>query len=104
MAIYGLAIVCIALCIPALFDVITDDGQGELVSVFSAICLSVAAIVVASLSYFAPLLYAVSVKHKHALQIGLLNVFVGWTILGWIVALIWASMHDKTSQPSTPHS
>jgi hypothetical protein len=96
--IYGIGIVCIALCMPALFDVVTDDGQGDIVSLFGAICLTIAGLVVGILSYFAPLIYAASVKHRHTLQIGLLNVFVGWTILGWIVALIWASMHDKSNQ------
>ena len=34
----------------------------------------------------------VAVRHKKAAASGifLLNLLLGWTILGWIVALIWA--------------
>ncbi len=40
--------------------------------------------------YFIPTIVAVSRKHHNALAIGALNLFLGWTILGWIGALVWA--------------
>jgi hypothetical protein len=27
-------------------------------------------------------------------EIVVLNVFLGWTFLGWVVALVWACMED----------
>jgi hypothetical protein len=40
--------------------------------------------------YFLPALIASS-RHVHErVAITLLNVFLGWTFIGWIVALIWA--------------
>jgi Superinfection immunity protein len=40
--------------------------------------------------YFAPLLIARSRQHHQTMAIGLLNLFLGWTILGWTSALILA--------------
>lgn len=40
--------------------------------------------------YFFPACLAVSRKHCNALAIFALNAFLGWTGLGWGVALIWA--------------
>ena len=41
-------------------------------------------------AYFFPVIIAVLRKHRNALAIGMLNLFLGWTGLGWIGALIWA--------------
>jgi hypothetical protein len=29
-------------------------------------------------------------RHRNLLPIILVNIFLGWTFVGWIVALIWA--------------
>ena len=40
--------------------------------------------------YFLPTIFA-AVRHaKSILGIVLLNVFAGWTFIGWIIALVWA--------------
>ena len=31
---------------------------------------------------------------RDTLAIFLLNLFLGWSIIGWIVALVWAAKHD----------
>ncbi len=41
-----------------------------------------------SLMYFLPSI--LGRDKRHALGILLLNVFLGWTIIGWIAALFWA--------------
>lgn len=38
--------------------------------------------------YFLPSI--IGYKHRNANSICLLNFFLGWTFIGWIVALIWA--------------
>lgn len=48
------------------------------------------AILVPLALYFLPLIIAIKRKHNNALGIGLLNFFLGWTLLGWVGALIWA--------------
>lgn len=40
--------------------------------------------------YFLPFLIASLRQHKNILAIFLLNLALGWTFLGWIVALIWS--------------
>lgn len=47
--------------------------------------------------YFLPLIIAAMRKHRNLTAIGLLNLLAGWTVVAWIVALIWAvyrSPHD----------
>jgi len=42
--------------------------------------------------YFLPALIAFLRKHKNKLAIFLLNFLLGWTVLGWVVSLIWSVM------------
>jgi len=44
--------------------------------------------------YFVPWLISLSRKHNNSGAIAILNIFLGWTVIGWIVALIW-SMTDN---------
>ena len=48
-----------------------------------------ALIAVALLFYFAPSLVAID-RQKNGLAILALNLFLGWTLVGWVVALVWA--------------
>lgn len=45
--------------------------------------------------YFLPAITAVARKKKNNTAIFLMNLFLGWSIIGWIIALIWATTHDK---------
>jgi hypothetical protein len=40
--------------------------------------------------YLAPMAGAHDRAHPNALRISLLNVFLGWTVVGWVAALVWA--------------
>ncbi|WP_298942950.1 superinfection immunity protein [uncultured Psychromonas sp.] len=42
--------------------------------------------------YFLPTI--VGTKHKNSNSIFVLNLFLGWTLLGWVIALIWAVKKD----------
>ena len=47
--------------------------------------------------YFLPSLIALSRKKTNGAAIILLNFFLGWTFIGWIVSLIWACLkHNET--------
>ena len=45
--------------------------------------------------YFIPTIVA-NFKHKdNTTAIFLLNLFLGWTFVGWVIALVWAATKDK---------
>ena len=52
--------------------------------------------------YFIPSIYASWMKRRNAPAIFLLNLFLGWTIIGWIVACIWAEMKEPPTQLVVP--
>ncbi len=43
-----------------------------------------------SLLYFLPLAIAFSRGHKDTGPIFVVDLFLGWTLVGWVVALVWA--------------
>jgi hypothetical protein len=42
--------------------------------------------------YFVPTFIARSKKKRNAAAIFALNLFLGWTLVGWVIALVWALM------------
>src|SRR5688572_12949173 len=41
--------------------------------------------------YFLPTIVALARGHHNAVAILLLNLFLGWTGIGWILALVWSA-------------
>lgn len=39
--------------------------------------------------YLIPALLATFKKHKNVTAIWILNIFAGWTFIGWVGALVW---------------
>lgn len=58
----------------------------------------------AVLLYFLPSM--VGYNKKNAGSIIILNIFLGWTLIGWVVALVWAASvdSDQAPPPSFPHT
>jgi len=44
--------------------------------------------------YFLPTIIAAIKSKRDTLAIFLLNFFLGWSVIGWIIALIWAAKSD----------
>ena len=42
--------------------------------------------------YIAPSLVALGRKHEQLAMVVVINVLLGWTGLGWLIALIWAAV------------
>jgi hypothetical protein len=40
--------------------------------------------------YFLPSGVAAMRSHRQAIAIFMLNIFLGWTVIGWVGALVWA--------------
>jgi hypothetical protein len=66
-----------------------DDGTGAVLSVL-AFGLSF---------YFLPFIIALIRGHHQRLAIFILNLFLGWTFIGWVASLIWAC--TKTGEVPT---
>jgi hypothetical protein len=47
--------------------------------------------------YFLPAIFASKARHPQSTAIFVLNLFLGWTFVGWIVALVWAFIKSQTS-------
>jgi hypothetical protein len=47
-----------------------------------------------TLMYFLPSIIALAKSKRDLLAIFLLNLFLGWSVIGWFVALIWAAKND----------
>lgn len=54
------------------------------------ILISLALIVI----YFLPTIIAYERGHKNAFAILVLNILLGWSIIGWVIALIWSVLKD----------
>ena len=51
--------------------------------------------------YFAPFIVANDHAKRNKLYILILNLALGWTVIGWVVALIWANRKDKPGEEGT---
>jgi hypothetical protein len=51
------------------------------------------------LVYFVPTMVAAGKHHYSTLGIFLLNLLLGWTGIGWLIALIWALMGSRPTAP-----
>lgn len=49
--------------------------------------------------YFLPSMVAGGRNHPNSNGIGVFNLLLGWTVLGWVVALVW-SMTSPAKPPS----
>jgi hypothetical protein len=46
--------------------------------------------------YFIPAIVAWRRRHHNEMAIGILNLFLGWTLIGWVIALVWACTDTTT--------
>jgi hypothetical protein len=44
--------------------------------------------------YFLPSIVALARSKRDITAIVLLNIFLGWTMIGWVIALVWACKND----------
>jgi Superinfection immunity protein len=62
------------------------DATGGIVVLLGLACLAV----IGLLFYFLPAFIAIMRGHQNAAAICVLNLLLGWTFLGWTVALVWS--------------
>lgn len=61
-------------------------------------------LMVAFVIYFLPTFVASNRKHVNGTSIFLVNLLLGWTFLGWVVALVWASSANTPKSTDAPQA
>jgi hypothetical protein len=61
-------------------------------NVFGLVYVSAMIVAASILLYLLPTFIADERKHQHRVPISLLNLLLGWTFLGWVGAIVWATM------------
>lgn len=56
--------------------------------------LYIGLLVVVPLGYFLPAVIAKVRGKRNMGAIFALNLFLGWTLVGWVIAFVWALTHD----------
>lgn len=51
------------------------------------------------LFYFGPTFVAAGREHRNAEAIFVLNLLLGWTLIGWVAALVWSLTANTTGAP-----
>ena len=69
------------------------------ISLITTLIIWLAGYVVATMlfiigAYFIPTIFAYKDNKKQKQAILLTNLLLGWTVLGWIIAMIWAVIKD----------
>lgn len=47
-------------------------------------------LLILAILYFIPTMNAILAGHQNSFAIFVLNFFLGWTLIGWVGALIWS--------------
>ncbi|MFA5132223.1 MAG: superinfection immunity protein [Candidatus Paceibacterota bacterium] len=50
--------------------------------------------IILTVLYFIPSIIAFNNKKLNRMAVLMLNIFLGWTFIGWVVALVWALTKD----------
>ncbi|KXK67303.1 hypothetical protein BC89_32885 [Pseudomonas monteilii] len=70
----------------------------EETSPIAAFIMLIAAFVI----YFLPTFVAAKRGHPNGTSIFLLDLFLGWTFIGWLAALIWSASAIKKAEETSP--
>jgi hypothetical protein len=54
------------------------------------------------LTYFLPTIVAINRHHRNRMAIVMLNFLLGWTLIGWVAAMVWACTADVAPQEPLP--
>lgn len=54
------------------------------------------------LAYFLPTIIALVRERHDKFSIFMLNFFLGWSLIGWVIALIWACKSDRAVYVQSP--
>ena len=55
----------------------------------------IVALALMGMFYFLPSIIAASRHKRNLFAIFMLNALLGWTVVGWFVALIWSALYEE---------
>lgn len=73
----------------------------EIIGGLFALLVTMVLIIAIIAFYFLPAIIAFNRKHNNAAAILVLNLFLGWTFLGWVVCCVWA-FTDNVAKEESP--
>ena len=59
-------------------------------SLFAGGALLLIAVIIGAIIYFIPTIIAFKKSRDNKISILALNLFLGWSLIGWVVSLVWA--------------
>jgi Superinfection immunity protein len=74
----------------ALASLADDDNTGHTGSGVAGLALGFILLVITAFFYFIPTIVAVGRKVRNVGSVVVVNLFFGWTVIGWVVALAMA--------------
>jgi Superinfection immunity protein len=89
-------IAILLLVIAAVIAIFLADSN--LITRFTEVFNIVAILAILLIVYFVPSIVASRRNHRNLLAIQVLNLFAGWTALGWLAALVWACTNNAENQ------
>ena len=54
--------------------------------------------IILSLIYFFPTMICLLRRHNNKIPIFIVNILLGWTFIGWVVALVWSFTSNTENQ------
>ncbi len=79
-------------------DEIIKETNEPIISTKSKVTSLIFIIIITALIYFIPTTICLIRKHTYKLYIICLNIILGWTLIGWVVSLIWSFIDNKTTE------
>jgi hypothetical protein len=61
-------------------------GEINIGAIAGIVTISIVVIIL----YLIPTYIAIQRKHPNVLPIAIINIFLGWTYIGWVITLAWA--------------
>ena len=86
------AFVTLGICTPMFYAVGTGTNTAAAIATL-LFFLSV------PILYFAPTITAIRREHANRTSIVVVNIFLGWTLIGWVVALAWSYSAKPEASP-----
>ena len=76
-------------------DETVSETNEPIISMKSKVISFIFLIIITVLIYFVPTIIALVKHHTYKLYIIVINIILGWTLLAWIVCLIWSLIDKK---------